>query len=74
MNWIINFENGKSPCRVNQAATTVGSFIYSFGNYSFVIYSFDAYLFNKSGGYCQQQTVSELKQYSPIDVCNLFLL
>ena len=57
MNWIINFENGKSPCRVNQAATTVGSFIYSFG------------------GYCQQQTVSELKCYSPIDVLllNYFL-
>jgi hypothetical protein len=33
MNWIINFENGKSPCRVNQAATPVGPFIYSFGGY-----------------------------------------
>lgn len=33
MNWITNFDNGKSPCRVNQAATTVGPYIYSFGGY-----------------------------------------
>lgn len=50
MHWIANFENGKSPCRVNQAAAAVGQFIYSFG------------------GYCQHQTVNDLKFYSPIDV------
>ncbi len=33
MLWIVNFENGKSPCRVNQAAASVGKFIYSFGGY-----------------------------------------
>ena len=33
MHWIINFGNGKSPCRVNQAASEVGDFIYTFGGY-----------------------------------------
>ena len=33
MHWIYNFENGKSPCRVNHAATAVGSNIYLFGGY-----------------------------------------
>ncbi len=33
MHWITNFENGKSPCRVNQAAVAVGQFIYSFGGF-----------------------------------------
>lgn len=33
MRWIVNFNNEKSPCRVNQAASSVGKFIYSFGGY-----------------------------------------
>lgn len=33
MHWIVNFDNGKSPCRVNQAASAVGKYIYSFGGY-----------------------------------------
>jgi hypothetical protein len=33
MHWIINFGDGKSPCRVNQASAVVGLHIYSFGGY-----------------------------------------
>ena len=33
MHWILNFDNGKSPCRVNQAASQSGQFIYSFGGF-----------------------------------------
>ena len=33
MRWILNYKNGKSPCRVNQASTVLGESIYSFGGY-----------------------------------------
>jgi hypothetical protein len=33
MHWVINFGDGKSPCRVNQASAVVGMNIYSFGGY-----------------------------------------
>lgn len=33
MSWVLNYKNGKSPCRVNQASALVGCCIYSFGGY-----------------------------------------
>jgi hypothetical protein len=33
MRWILNYQNGKGPCRVNQASAVVGVCIYSFGGY-----------------------------------------
>lgn len=34
MRWVLNFENGKSPERVNHSSVSVGKFIYVFGGYS----------------------------------------
>jgi hypothetical protein len=33
MRWVVNFKNGKGPCRVNQASAVVGQCVYSFGGY-----------------------------------------
>lgn len=33
MHWVINFNDGKSPCRVNQASAVIGFEIFSFGGY-----------------------------------------
>lgn len=33
MHWVFNFDNGRSPCRVNHASAAVGPAIFSFGGY-----------------------------------------
>lgn len=52
MYWALNYQNSKSPARVNHASVGVGDFIYLFGGYCE----------NKNCG-----DMAELKEPSPID-------
>ena len=33
MHWVLNFGEGKSPCRVNHASAIIGEHVYTFGGY-----------------------------------------
>jgi len=39
--WLKNSQNGRSPCRVNQASTVLGEHIYLFGGYCHELTNFE---------------------------------